>query len=170
MSRWKIFRKSGKKEVATTDMWLLRKLRATKPSEVVRVVKVKQARKKMPEDFITPHFRWSEFSPSGKSGIPTRYQPNVIALAKDLEELRKLIGPIRVTSGFRTLNHNASVGGASKSQHLYGRGADIVPLRVSVAKAAQEAEKVPAFKRGGVGTYKDHLHIDNRGYRARWTG
>lgn len=46
---------------------------------------------------------------------------------KVLDPLRSLYGkPILVTSGFRSTELNAAVGGVSKSQHLCGQAADIV--------------------------------------------
>lgn len=43
-----------------------------------------------------------------------------------LESYRaKAGGPVRVISGCRCLGHNAAVGGASSSQHLYGAATDI---------------------------------------------
>lgn len=46
---------------------------------------------------------------------------------KVLDPLRYLYGkPILVTSGFRSPELNAAVGGVSKSQHLFGQAADLV--------------------------------------------
>lgn len=47
-------------------------------------------------------------------------------LLRRLELLRARIGlPLRIVSGFRSVETNRAVGGAVNSQHLYGRAADI---------------------------------------------
>ena len=43
-----------------------------------------------------------------------------------LQPLREIVGPIRITSGYRCEKVNAIVGGAKGSQHLYGQAVDFV--------------------------------------------
>ena len=54
---------------------------------------------------------------------------NIVKLDMDLtnklEELRKVVGPIKVTSGYRTKEFNKKVGGSKNSYHLDGLAADI---------------------------------------------
>lgn len=38
---------------------------------------------------------------------------------------RRVGGPVRLVSGCRCVGHNRAVGGASRSQHLYGNGTDL---------------------------------------------
>ena len=45
-----------------------------------------------------------------------------------LEPARFLVGPIIVNSGYRCEEVNRKVGGAARSQHLYGQAADIRPM------------------------------------------
>ena len=45
-----------------------------------------------------------------------------------LEPARFLVGPIIVNSGYRCEEVNRMVGGAARSQHLYGQAADIRPM------------------------------------------
>ena len=76
--------------------------------------------------------------------------------------------PITITSGFRCVDHNAAVGGSDRSQHLYGRAADIAVDGVSPAIVAELADQLGA---GGVGTYETFTHIDSRSNGpARWEG
>lgn len=50
-----------------------------------------------------------------------------LLVRKVLDPLRCLYGkPILITSGFRSTELNAAVGGVSNSQHLFGQAADIV--------------------------------------------
>ncbi|HSH52601.1 MAG TPA: D-Ala-D-Ala carboxypeptidase family metallohydrolase [Bacteroidales bacterium] len=83
-----------------------------------------------------------------------------------LETLRFNLGDnaVIINSGYRTPEHNRNVGGASKSQHLYGKAADIVVRNVSPSRVYNEAVKM--FD--GVGKYNTFTHVDTRGYRARF--
>lgn len=48
------------------------------------------------------------------------------ALLRGLEVYRAKLGhPVAIASGYRCQSHNAKVGGASSSQHLYGAAADL---------------------------------------------
>ncbi len=51
---------------------------------------------------------------------------NLTALCeKVLEPLRQMLGPVRVSSGYRSPALNTAIGGAKNSQHLTGHAADI---------------------------------------------
>ncbi len=60
-------------------------------------------------------------------------------LVEHLERLRSICGdrPLTIVSGYRSPSTNAAVGGASRSQHLYGRAADIPPGYATVAQAEE---------------------------------
>lgn len=85
-----------------------------------------------------------------------------------LERLRYECGnrPMIINSGYRTKPHNKFVGGASNSQHLYARAADIVVSGVKASTVYKKANKIFAF--GGVGKYGTFTHVDTRGYRSRF--
>lgn len=93
-----------------------------------------------------------------------------------LQCIREHFGkPVVVTSGYRTAAHNAAVGGAKSSQHLYGRAADIRVKGVSMEDVAAYAERLmPDW--GGVGRYPvkagrptGWVHVDTRADKSRWT-
>lgn len=83
-----------------------------------------------------------------------------------LEKKRKeLKNKIKVISGFRCNRHNEDVGGKKGSFHLIGKAADIIFIGKNILDFSdlfQDAD--------GLGIYhKEHfLHVDVRGYRARW--
>jgi len=74
------------------------------------------------------------------------------------------------SAGYRV----AVSGGASDSQHLYGKAVDFEIPGVPAWELAKFAEQLPEV--GGIGLYHnagerqvcEHIHIDTRGYRARW--
>jgi len=69
-------------------------------------------------------------------------------------------GGIRITSGYRTINHNKSVGGIANSSHLVGVAADVQTLtsamRMKVVKLAIQR----CITRIGIGKTYVHLDID----------
>lgn len=116
---------------------------------------------------LTPHFNLKEFLHNGSDeGLTAVIVENLRALANKLEMIRKLLGakPIHINSGFRTVKHNAEVGGAEHSEHLHGLAADIVVEGLSPAQV-QAALK---DWQGGLGSYPTWTHVD-LGPRRRWT-
>lgn len=85
-----------------------------------------------------------------------------------LDAIRERIGkPIEVLSGYRCPEHNAEVGGVPNSQHVEGTAADITYDGIDVDCLAQIAEECGA---DGIGKYyhQNFVHVDVRGYEARW--
>lgn len=79
-----------------------------------------------------------------------------------LQAMRDQLGtPITITSGYRTLSHNAAVGGAPNSFHTKGQAADIVVSSKTTAETAACAEAVGAL---GVLRYitDGFVHVDTR--------
>lgn len=121
----------------------------------------------------SPNFARKELDCKCGCKTPPLVEANLIQTAKHLEKLRKRWGrPLVVTSGHRCRTHNARVGGASDSQHLYGRAADIVVESPRQGLFVQTAEEIKAYREGGIGTYpkQNFVHLDWRGYRSRWNG
>jgi len=132
--------------------------------------------------------------------LETRLLDKLELVLADLEKRGIRTHGVKVMSGFRTPSYNASggntAGRASLSRHMYGDASDIYidsdgngmmddlngDGRVNTADARvilQAAERVerehPALV-GGVGVYSygpghgPFIHIDTRGFRARWVG
>ncbi|MFG1644655.1 D-Ala-D-Ala carboxypeptidase family metallohydrolase [Amycolatopsis sp. NPDC049252] len=127
-------------------------------------------------DGSTAHFNFSEFTDrvsgtfnGGKVSAATAKE-NARRCMYKLEAVRKKLGnkPITVNSGFRSIAHNAEIGGASDSMHMYGTAADLDVPGVANKTVYQKAE-TSGFS--GLETYNtDHQHVDSRADlgRAWW--
>lgn len=125
--------------------------------------------KAFPDAQLSEHFQLSEFRPGEHSYNYIRISPSLI---QTLETIRKKAGkPVEVTSGYRPVAYNRKVGGVSNSTHIDGLAADIYVDGMSTEALHAICDGVIG-DRGGVGYYPtlEFVHIDLRGYRARWTG
>lgn len=121
-----------------------------------------------PDAQLSKNYRLSEFRPGDHTYDLIRISPRLINI---LEEIRKRAGdqPVHVTSGYRPPAYNRKVGGVSNSTHIDGLAADIYSDYISVDELYDICDKVIG-DRGGVGYYPNQgfIHVDLRGYRARW--
>tara|TARA_R110002020_G_scaffold170928_1_gene360855 strand:- start:329 stop:697 length:369 start_codon:yes stop_codon:yes gene_type:complete len=88
-----------------------------------------------------------------------------------LDIVRKKYGkPIVINSGYRTVKHNAFVGGKSDSSHLKGLAVDIKCTKsLDRFKLAKVLIQV-GFKRIGIGNTFIHVDIDkNKTQNVLWT-
>jgi uncharacterized protein YcbK (DUF882 family) len=91
-------------------------------------------------------------------------------LVEVLQKIRDHFGQaVTINSAYRTPPKNKAVGGKAYSQHLYGRAADIAVRGKTPKKVAEYAEKLMP-KKGGIGIYKNFVHIDVRATKSRWNG
>lgn len=115
---------------------------------------------------LSAHFNRSEFaSGDGKAN----YDTVDAELLMVLETIRDRFGPVTITSGHRSPEHNAAVGGSENSLHLLGRAADFTVREVPSWKIQEFIENTWP-DRYGLGKYRTFTHIDTRRHRARWTG
>lgn len=122
---------------------------------------------------ITEHFAWREFACHDGAPVPPEYRSHVRRLCEALEVLRAELGgrPVVIVSGYRTPEWNRKVGGATRSQHVSARAADIRVAGVSPSDVADAIERLIGQGRmpqGGLGRYDTFVHYDLRGYHARW--
>lgn len=116
--------------------------------------------------YLTRHFRKSEMRcRCGRKecdAVPMRRQ-----FLNKLEALREAWGKeISPTSAARCSMWNAKIGGAPDSQHLVGNAADFwfaeptdaIKFSILAAKCGL----------GGIGTGRHLVHVDDRGFDARW--
>ena len=113
---------------------------------------------------LSPNFRLSEFACKCGCGYANPHPE----LVRRLQGLRGDIGrPVVILSGCRCKAHNLSVGGRPQSYHLFGWAADIIVPNMELEKLA----KLCRERFDGVGVYyqKKYVHVDVRGYPARWS-
>ncbi len=114
-------------------------------------------------DKLSAHFSKKEFA----CKCCGKYIP-CPELVEKLEKFRTLCGnkPLTISNGTRCEKHNKEVGGASKSQHLYGTAADV--QKVSGMTVDEMAKKAEAAGFRGIGKYSWGVHVDVRENPARW--
>ena len=118
---------------------------------------------------LQPNFKSTEFrcKCGGKycNGFPVEPDEQLV---RKLDEFREKLGiPVKVGgSGIRCPQHNKNVGGASGSQHLYGKAADLYSSK-SPEEMLRVAEEV-LNGTGGLGIYKWGIHFDVRTGKSRW--
>ena len=112
---------------------------------------------------ITEHFKLKEFACKNTQAIIISDK-----LCDILEAIRAHFEkPVIITSGYRTPEHNAKIGGAVKSQHMLGLAADIKIAGVKPADIASYARTLmPTY--GGIGIYSTFTHIDVREKISNW--
>ena len=87
-----------------------------------------------------------------------------------LEHARELAGiPFKITSGYRTKEHNAEVGGVPNSSHLVGVAADIAVSGGADRYIILSALIKAGFKRIGVAKTFIHCDTDETKSNSVWT-
>ena len=75
-----------------------------------------------------------------------------------VQDMRDIVGPIIVNSGYRPPGYNAMIGGATHSRHMYGDAFDLDPVNVSLATL----ESACTGNDGFLVEYESHVHCDWR--------
>ena len=113
---------------------------------------------------LTKNFKVGEFHSRQYSQIFIEQE-----LIQKLQTLRTHIGAsIEINSGYRTQEHNTSVGGSSNSAHLWGCAADIHTPKMRSPELAKVLQEL--FGREiaiGLHTAENYCHIDTL-YRGNW--
>ena len=103
------------------------------------------------------YFNFHEFDSPDKPGSGHNMEEEFLELIDCAREEAEI--PFKITSGFRTTEHNNSVGGVENSSHLKGCAADI-----SCTSSSQRSIMVRALVNVGftrLGIAKSFIHVDN---------
>lgn len=80
--------------------------------------------------------------------------PKLVAVLQSLRN--RMMGPLRIVSGYRCTEHNRAVGGSRFSQHIGGRAADVPGGSFSIGQAIAAGAVGIGVRKGAV------VHIDVR--------
>lgn len=122
---------------------------------------------------VTPNFTYSELCNGGQEARRFTAQDQcdiATEICEYLEKLRDKFGPIKITSGHRPPAINASVGGASQSEHLYqvGCGAvDIYPINGRGQEMENFCDQDWPYSVGYGMSYRGFVHLGIRAGRPR---
>lgn len=92
-------------------------------------------------------------------------------LVDKLQRIRDVLGvPLKITSGYRCIPHNAAVKGSSGSKHRYGMAADWRTANRSINPVALGIIAAQYFKAVGIYWYDGCaiVHTDTRDAKATW--
>jgi len=121
---------------------------------------------------LSKNFTQKEFNSKDGASMPDEVLRNIQLLSEQLQIIRDYTGKsITINSGYRSPEHNASIGGVSNSQHVLGKAADIVIDGMSPADTYALIEYLKdkgVIKIGGLGSYNTFTHVDIREKTARW--
>lgn len=131
-------------------------------------------------DCTPVHFSYSEFNYScgerdftGGRVSAADARQNIRRVMWQLEALRHKLGDraLAISSGFRSVACNSSVGGSSNSLHTYGKAGDLgtgsAPSLCTMAKAARSAGFTEILG-PGYPDHGDHVHVAN-GSSRHWS-
>lgn len=134
--------------------------------------------------YATPHFSWDELASNNGERIPAALRRNAIRHAWNLERFRHALGdvPMSIDGPYRSPAYNRQIGGASDSRHTHADASDFFIEQIGrwIAQSKKLHSKGDVVRianriwaKGGVGNETSGtLHVDSRGYRARfvtWT-
>lgn len=121
---------------------------------------------------VSKYFTVREVTNGDRRRIPTdnTIKQNIFTLARELDRVREAWGSgIIVTSWYRPPAVNRAIGGATRSQHILGKAADIRPVQGDLYRFQDWLDKVAwKDKALGYGAKKGFVHLDLRPGNIRW--
>lgn len=126
------------------------------------------------EEWDLPHEKAERYGLSGAPYPEEWLESRLLPLAQALEIVRATLDDrtIRIISGYRPEEYNRAIGGATLSQHVQGRAADIVVDGVDatqVYRSIRALHRAGKIRIGGLGVYDSFVHVDTRpGGFALW--
>ena len=116
--------------------------------------------------YITPNFQVKEFACSDGSDVVVvhPYIPHICQIIRN-----KFNMPFSPNSAYRTISHNKSVGGATKSNHIYGRAVDIPAKKGVTPKQLYDYVDKMFGDWGELGIYSWGIHVGIQDKKSRFT-
>ena len=114
---------------------------------------------------VSEHFKIKEFAQKDGKCDKILINSELVQVLEDIRE--HFNAPVIITSGYRTPEYNAKIGGVKNSQHTKGTAADIRVKEVPASKVQQYLKRKYQDKYG-IGSYRTFTHIDTREQKARW--
>lgn len=118
----------------------------------------------MPPDpnlYVTKNFKWQELLTKQKE-VPCLFiLQNLFSIATLLQYYRDFVfnsSPITITSGWRSVNYNAKIGGAARSYHTKGMALDFTVKGYSPLVEVQK--NLDDLHKGGLEYAPSWTHID----------
>jgi uncharacterized protein YcbK (DUF882 family) len=103
------------------------------------------------------YFKSVEFDSPDSPGSGAHMNLDFVAKLDAIREACK--EPLTINSGYRTLEHNATISGVDSSSHSSGHAADIRTLSSTTRCKVLEAAFRLGFRRVGIG--KTFVHLDD---------
>lgn len=122
---------------------------------------------------LSRSFVWREFRQRDGVMPPDFTWPAYVELVERfLQPLRDALGPVVVTSGYRSRSYNRQVGGAPASRHVPTSEAGAVAADVTCPghSPREVYRRLESLGAPGLGLYATHVHVDTRAVPARWSG
>ena len=118
------------------------------------------------ELYIAPNFQVKEFACSDGSDVVVvhPYIPHICQIVRNNFNM-----PFSPTSAYRTLSHNKSVGGATNSNHVYGRAVDIPAKNGVTPKQLYDYLDSIFGEWGELGIYSWGIHVGVQNNKNRYT-
>lgn len=116
--------------------------------------------------YLTNNFQVKEFACSDGTDVVVihPYIPHICQLVRN-----KFNMPFTPNSAYRTVTHNKSVGGATKSNHIYGRAVDIPAKNGVTPKQLYDYVDSLFGEWGEIGIYSWGIHAGVQDTKKRFT-
>lgn len=118
------------------------------------------------ELYITPNFQVKEFACKDGSDVVVihPYIPHICQIVRN-----KFNMPFKPNSAYRTITHNKAEGGATKSNHIYGRAVDIPAKNGVTPKQLYDYVNTIFGDWGELGIYSWGIHVGIQDNKERFT-
>lgn len=115
---------------------------------------------------LSPHFHRIEFKCKCNQCDFDTIDSRLLVI---LEAVRSEFGPVKINSAARCLKHNRAIGSTDSSFHVKARACDIVVEGASPKTVYDFLDEMYGDEIGlGLYVEQGFVHVDTRGYRARW--